>query len=295
MERGKPIHEVFKNRAHRIGVVLSRKIPRFTNWRYNEPVHAFVHQNRDGTSLVQFQRASDPGCWIEFGEVNAEGTENTHYGKETLLKAEDLGAVDAHYHNGGYEDIEIKFRDLFSKTDTKETKKSGGTSTKISLEAEEGVEGFGSIKESLEQEVHAEFAESEGTAVSNEREGEEATVVPPGKAIVVRETRRRVDSELEVTSNADFSFNLRAGAHEHRWNHGWKGKRPYGHAFWNSWQDFCDVVRGEAPDNIELATAFQHHPARHYELDVLLPLDGKVRYKVRFEGKIIKLYDVRPA
>ena len=290
----KPIHEVFRPRAQRIGFVLKNRIGRFSGWNpHGEPMHVFVHENSGG-SLVQFQRKSDPRCYIEFENVTASGTANTRYGPETILQSEDLGAVSAQYDNTqGFKPIELSFRDLFAKTDTKEKEASGGTSTKITIEAEEGIEGFGSVKESLEQEVHAEFAESEGSEVTNEREGEEATIVPVGKLAKVLLTRKRADTELEVTSNAQFTFGLKVGSHDPRWNHGWKkGGAPH-KAYWETWQDFCDVIKGEAPDNYDLADSFQRHPAHHYDLSVLDPLNSEVRYKVRFEGKIIREYTVR--
>ena len=291
----KPIHEVFRARAQRIGFVMRNRIGRFHGWNpKGEPMRVFLHDLGGGSQLVQFQRASDPRCYIEFGNVTAAGTANTRYGPETILKAEDLGAVSAHYDNtSGFKPIELSFRDLFSKVDTKESEKSGGESTKLTLEAEEGIEGFGSVKESLEQEIHLEFAESESSETTNEREGEEATIVPVGKLAKVLLTRKRADTELEVTSNADFTFSLKVGSHDPRWNHGWKkGGAPH-KAYWETWQDFADVIRGEAPDNYDLADSFRRHPARHYDLDVLDPLNSEVRYKVKFEGKIIREYTVK--
>ena len=291
----KPIHEVFRPRAQRIGFVLRNRIGRFRGWNpKGEPMDAFVHDGDGDSKLVQFRRRSDPRCWIEFGSVTADGTANTRYGPETILKAEDLGATSETYRNHGFKPVEIDFSDLFGKTDTKETDKSVGSSTKITIEAEEGIEGFGSVKESVEQEIHAEFAESESSEVKNERGGEEATTVPVGKAVHVTETRKRADTELEVFSDAQFTFNLKAGSHDPRWNHGWKRGGPPHKATWDTWQDFVDVIRGDAADNIDLAENFQRHPAHHYDLSVLDPLDGRVRYTVRFEGKIIKTYDVEP-
>ena len=50
---------------------------------------------------------------------------------------------------------------------------------------------------------------------------------------------------------------------------------------WGTWEEFVDAIRGDAPDNINLATAFKSHPARHSELNVIDPLDGQVRYTVQ--------------
>ena len=290
----KPIHEVLNKRARGIGHILKDRIPRMHDFKGQERLVPRVYPKDGGLMLVQFYRRNDIGAVIEFDNVAASGTANTHYGPETILKAEDLGAVSETIDNRtGFKEIEVSFSDLFSKTDSKETEKSGGTSTKITIEAEEGVEGFGSIKESLEQEVHAEFAESEGSEVTNERSGDEGTIVPVGKRVKITETRQRADTELVVTSNAMFSFKLNVGYHDHRWNHSWKGHRAHrDYQRWDSWQDFVDVIKGEAPSNIDLATSFMQHHADHADLWVLDELDGEVKYKVRFEGKIIKVYTV---
>ena len=226
--------------------------------------------------------------------MTAAGTANTRYGPETILKAQDLGGtslmVDA---RTAPKPIDVDFNELFSKTDTKEKSKSGGTSTKISLDASEGIEGFGSIKESITQEVHAEFAESEGSSVTNTRGGDEGTIVPVGHRVQITETRKRADTQLVVYSDALFGFSLKVGSHDPRWNHGWKKGGPPHKASWQTWQDFCDALKGEAADNIDLARSFREHPAHHYNLSVLNPLEGQVRYTVRFEGKIIKDYSVK--
>ena len=289
----RPIHEVFNKRARGVGHVLRDRVPRFHGFKGRERLVPRVYPVDGEMMLIQFVRASDVGAVIEFGNVTAAGTANTRYGPETILKAQDLGAVSEMVDNRtGYKPIEVDFNDLFSKTDTKEDTKSGGTSTKITLDASEGIEGFGSIKESIASEVHAEFSEREGSTVKNERSGDEGTIVPVGKRVQITMTRKRVDSELEVTSNAKFTHQLHVGQHDHRWNHGWKGHRGRNNFFWETWERFVDVVKGEAPSNYELAESFMHHHADHADLWVLDELEGEVKYKVRFEGKIIKDFSV---
>ena len=291
----KPIHEVFRARAQRIGFVLKNRIGRFHGWNPNgEGMNVFVHDAGGNAKTIQFQRRSDPRCYIEFGNVTADGTANTRYGKETILQAQDLGAVQETYRNNGFKEVVVSFDDIFGKTDTKKTDKSAGSSTKITIEASEGIEGFGSVKESIAQEIHEEFSESESSAVTNEQGGDEGTAVPAGKAVKITQTRKRADTELEVYSDAQFTFNLKCGSHDPRWNHGWKKGGPPHKATWATWQDFVDVIKGDAADNIDLARNFQVHPAHHYDLSVLDPLNGQVHYTVRFEGKIIKDYDVEP-
>ena len=291
----RPIHEVFRPRAQRVGFVLKNRLGRFAGWNpHGEPMNVYVRDVGGGAKLIQFQRRSDPRCYIEFGNVTAAGTANTRYGPETILKAQDLGAEQETVDNrSGSREVPVDFSDLFSKTDTKETEKSGGTSVKLTVEAESGVEGFGSIKAALESEVHAEFAESEGTEVTNDRGGDEATIVPAGQRELITETRKRADTELEVFSDAQFTHSLKCGSHDPRPNHGWKRGGPPHKASWATWQDFEDVIRGDAADNVDLARNFQVHPAHHYDLSVLDPLAGEVKYRVRFEGKITKAYRVQ--
>ena len=293
MSNARPIHEVFNKRARGVGHVLRDRVPRFHGFKGQEKLVPRVYDQDGGSMLIQFYRENDIGAVIEFGNVTAAGTANTRYGPETILKAQDLGAVSEMVDNRtGYKPIEVDFNDLFSKTDTKEDTKSGGTSTKITLDASESIAGFGSIKESIAEEVHAEFAEREGTTTKNERSGGEGTIVPVGKRVQIIMTRKRVDSELEVTSNAMFTHQLHVGQHDHRWNHGWKGHRTRDNFFWDTWEQFVDVVKGEAPSNYELGMSFMKHPASHADLWVLDALEGEVKYKVKFEGKIIKEFAV---
>ena len=290
-ERSVP--EVFDKRARGVCHALQDRVPRFAGCQGQEKLIPRLYPVDGGLMLLQFYRSSDIGAVIEFGNVTAAGTANTRYGPETILKAEDLGAVSIMVDNrGGYKDIEVNFRDLFAKTDSQEKETSGGTSTKLTLEAEESIAGFGSVKQSLEQEVHAEFAESEGSEVTNEREGEEATTVPAGKRVQIVETRRRVDSEIEVTSNARFTHQLHVGWHDHRWNHGWRGHRGRDNFAWKSWSEFEEVLNGHAPSNYALAESFAKHRLRHADRWVFDALEGEVKFKVRFEGKIIKEYTV---
>ena len=292
-ERSVP--EVFDKRARGICHALQDRVPRFAGCKGEERmVPRLVHparrhhappvlprvRHRGGRRVRQRHRRRDGQHPLRPGDhPQGRGPRRECRSRWTTAPATS--------------EIEVSFRDLFAKTDSKETEKSGGTSTKITIEAEEGVEGIGSIKESLEQEVHAEFAESEGTETTNEREGEEGTIVPVGKRVLITETRQRADTELEVTSNAVFTHQLHVGQHDHRWNHGWKGHRGRGNFFWETWDDFVEVLHGRAPSNYDLAESFAKHPLRHADGWVFDALEGEVKYKVRFEGKIIKVYTVQ--
>ena len=53
---------------------------------------------------------------------------------------------------------------------------------------------------------------------------------------------------------------------------------------WDSWSEFCDAVRGEAPDNVCLAESFKKRHPWHADLWALDPLNSEVKYNVKFEG-----------
>ena len=164
----------------------------------------------------------------------------------------------------------------------------------LHIEAEEGIEGFGSIKASLEQEIHAEFSERASSETTNEREGEASTIgtyrearpyprnSPPRRQRSSSHKRRSLhfqppswwsrpslESRLEVRpSLASLRMVLVA-----------RLCRPY--------QRRRTVEHG--PVHFFLAS-----PVPHAWKNVLDPLNSRVRYKVRFEGKIIKTYTVEP-
>ena len=290
----RPIHEVFEKRAQGVGHMLRDRIWRTRGWAANEPLTVNQINNDDGTITLQYHRESDGHGCIEFRNIKASGMEgDLHYGEETLLNSEQLGAAVEEYHNGGTHPVTVKFRDLFSHETSHETTddKSAGTSVSVEVTAEESIEGFADISETVSSEVHAEIAHSEssGESTSTEFEGEEETEVGPGECIKVTESRTRADTEQEVTGHAKFTFGLAIGKHSGGKFVGGNGR---GYARWNSWDDFLAVVNGHAPDNWPLAESFKHRHAYHADRWALDPLPSEVKYKVKFTGKQVRDYRV---
>ena len=257
----RPLYKVFEQRAQGIGHILrDRGIWRMTGFAANEAMHDYQYNNDDGSVTLAFTRKSDGKGRIEFRNVKASGLSEVNFGEETVLKSEFLGSNEEIVDNRtGTGEIEVSFRDLFAKSDekSKETSKSAGTSVSVTVSASESIEGVADFEESVTAEAHAEYSESESstTSTSKEEEGEESTTVPVGKRVRITENRSRADTQQEVTARGDFTFGIAAGKHS-------GGKFVGGHnGYWDSWSDFCDAVRGEAPDNICLAESFKHrHP-----------------------------------
>ena len=287
----RPLYEVFEHRARGIGHILrDRGIWRMAGFAANEPLHEYQYPNDDGSVTLAFVRRSDGRARIEFRNVKPAGLSEVNFGEETVLKSEFLGSNEEIVDNrDGTGDIEVSFRDLFAKSDekSKETKKSAGTSVSVTVSASESIEGVASFDESITAEAHAEYSESESstTSTSREEEGEESTVVPVGKRVRITENRSRADTQQEVTARGDFTFGIAAGKHS--------GGRFVGRfAKFDSWSDFCDAVRGEAPDNVCLAESFKNRHPWHADLWALNPLNSEVKYNVKFEGRVMRTYKV---
>lgn len=287
----KPLFEVFLPRARGIGHILRGRVYRMDGFAANEPLTVDLLSESDGTPALLFRRKSDGHGVIRIGEIMPDGLAKVLFGEEHIHKSEQIGSTEEIVDNRhGVAPIDITFRDLFSKTDSESTTQSEGGSVKLTIEAEEDIEvpgvGGGSLKESLETEAHTEFEESSGSSTTREDEGGESTTVPVGKRVRVTETRARADGDIDVTAEGRFKYKIAAGKHS-------GGRFVGGHnGYWDSFEDFSDVVRGEAPDNWDLAPSFKEHAARHADLWALDPLVASVRYKVTFEGRVLRAYSV---
>ena len=286
-EKAKPLHEVFMRRAQGIAHLMRGRVWRFDGCTSGEPLNVGLILNDDGTSTLIYTRKSDGHARIEFRNIKPDGLANVVPGDEHILKSEQLGSNEETVDNRhGVAEIEVKFRDLFSETDSKETDKSAGTSVTVSVEATESIEGFAEFSESLETEAHAEISESEGRETTKEAEGEEDTTVPVGKRVKITETRARADGTIDMMASGKFIHGIVMGKHS-------GGRFVGGHnGYWDSWEDLCDVVTGHAPDNWCLAEDFKAHRAYHADLWALDPLSATVRSKAKFTGRIVRGYTV---
>ena len=198
----------------------------------------------------------------------------------------------------GVGDVEVNFRDLFAEKETSESTHSEGGSVKTSIESEQSIEGVASFKESIEVEAHAEISESRGSETDKEDEGAEGTTVPgpvfredgtvqyPGKRVNIVETRTRADVEVDVTADGKFKHVIKIGLHSGgHFKHG-------NYVQWNTFQEFVDAVEGRAPSNWGLADSFRRRPLLDSLKWVTDELKASVRYKVKWEGRVIRTYKV---
>ena len=287
----RPIHEVILAVAQDIAFLArGRGIYRFTTIRRGEPFRAFAYPQDDGTTRLQYGRVLEHDGMVEM-HVAAGDAARVTYGDEHILKSENLPSVsevvDARDHDA---EVDVNFRDLFGKSESSESEQGGGASVKVSIESEQDVEGIAKFKESVETEAHAEFSETEGTETSQEQEGEEGTVVHAGTRARITETRMRADGEVEITAEGHFVISrLGVGLHS-------GGKFVGGHnGHWHSLDDFLDAVTGDAPSNIALADSYRTRPIGTQGRQAVERLRGfhaPLRYKGKFEGRIVKSYTV---
>ena len=302
-----PVHKVFKPKA--IGLLhlmRNRGIWGIAGVNLDHPLS--VKQYADGDDAIDLLFLLDDDHGIKFGGIKGDGLADVVYGAETISDQTDLGSVSEVTDNrNGVAEIEVDFRDLFAQSDSKETDQSSGGSVKLTLEAEQSIEGVASFKQSLETEVHTEFSESTGSETSKEQEGDEATTVPKGKRVKITQTRHRADGTTEVSAKGKFTYYIEVGkfdgnkrvkhkSHHEVFNpdltihHHIAPGTPSVH--FDSEQQLRDVVTGNAPDNWPFAGSFNARPAYHADLWALDPLDSHVRYSVKFEGRIIREFRV---
>ena len=294
MAHNRPIHEVFLRRVHGIGHIVRGRVWRMDGFAANEKLRAELQTNDDGSITLIYTRESDAHSRMEIRNIQASGLSAIHFGEETLKNPETLGSnVEIVDNRKGVGDVPVSFRDLFSKSHGKEhtDEKSAGTSVSVEVTASQSIEGVAGFEEKVSAEAHAEISESdtETEETSQEFEGEEGTTVPVGKRVRITETRTRADVIQDVTARGDFNFGIRLGKFKHG---GWQGGRDRGWVDWDSWQQFCDVIRGDAPDNWSLARSFKEHSAYHADLWALDPLDSEVKYVVKFTGRVMRSYVV---
>ena len=224
---------------------------------------------------------------VELSEIRPDGLANVVFGNENVLNSQQIGSISEEVDNrDGVGDVEVNFRDLFAEKETSDSTESSGESLKTSIESEQSVEGVASFKESIEAEAHREISESQGSETDKEDEGSEGTTVPIVKRVRITETRTRADVEVEVTADGKFNHVTKIGHHS-------GGKFVHhGYAQWNTFQDFRDVVEGRAPSNWSLADSFRKRPLLDSLKWALDELNASVRYKVKWEGRVVRTYRV---
>ena len=302
MPKATPIHEIFLSRARGVGHLMRFYFPGLDGFRSDESlsVDMIPGSGTTGPTLRYWRRwISATGKrrhgFVEFANITAADPRSVVFGPETTLKSEVIASLKEPVHNGGYAPITVKFEDVFGKetADEESEDKSAGTSVKVAIESEQDIEGFAKFKESVEAEAHAEVSESSShsEAVSTEQAGGEETEIPEGKTVIITETRSRADTVQTVTASGRFTHTVRVGQYtphvkpQHKW---WAAE-------WPSWDQFKDVVHGDAPDNWPMVETFKAHPPQHGDMWALADVNAPLRYEISFEGKIIRAYSVDKA
>ena len=283
----RPLHEVFMRRARGIAQACGERVSHIPAIRPNEPVKVTLHRDGDSSTLRFYFTNHHDAC-LELSEIKPNGLANVVFGDQNVLNSQQIGSISEEVDNlDGVGDVEVNFRDLFAEKETSDSTHSEGGSVKTSIESEQSIEGVASFKESVEVEAHAEISESRGSETDKEDEGSEGTTVPIGKRARITETRTRADVEVSVTADGKFNHVTKIGHHS-------GGKFVHhGYAKWDTWQDFVDVVEGRAPSNWSLADSFRKRPLLDSLKWVLGELNAAVRYKVKWEGRVLRTYSVK--
>ena len=289
----RPIFEVFERPAQGLLHLIRGRVWRTAGAGSGEPMSVIQKNNPDGTITLQYHRKSDGDCCIEFGSIQASDPQNVVFGEEHITKTEVLSSVTRRIDNSrDTAPDEVSLHDLFSHSSSKETEKSAGTSLEVSVSSSQDIEGFASFEESVTAEAHAEISESESSGSSEESGEDQVKTVDGGEILEVTMVSKRSDGSMSATALACFTFGIKIGKHS-----GGKfvGHHGRGYAYWESWEQMSDVVRGHAPDNVDLAAGFKQHPAYHSDLWALDTLNKncEVRYDMAFEGRVFREYTFR--
>ena len=305
-DQARPIHQVFEHKAKGLlHLMRGRGIWGLATFDLDHSLAVVEEQNDDSINLL-FKVDKDHG--VMFRNIIGAGITDVTYGEETIAEETDLGSVSEVADNRkGVGELEVEFNDMFSQSDSKESEKGGGGSIKLTVEAEQSIEGVASFKESVETEVHTEFSESTGSENTKEQGADEGTTIPVGKRVRITQTRKRADGTTQVAAKGKFNYALEFGKFDgfkrvtHKSHHEIFNPDLTIHhhissgipsvAFDNE-QQLRDVVTSNAPSNWPMAQSFIDRPAYHADLWALDPLDSSVRYQVNFEGRIVRTYRV---
>ena len=297
-DNAKPLHEVFKRRALDVGEICGERVSHIPAIFDSDPLKVALEDGTNPTLIYWFTKHHDAA--VAFEQITPAGLADVVFGEENVLNSEQLGSISEEVDNrNGVGDVEVNFRDLFAEKNTSETTDSEGGSISTTVEAEQDIEGVASFKESITAEAHKEFSETHGSETDKENEGSEGTTVPgpvfnadgsvltPGKRVRIVETRSRSDVEVEVSATGKFKHVTKIGQHS--------GGHFVHHRYsqWDSWEDFVDCVTGHAPDNWDLAASFKKHPPlKKLVKQVTTDLSAAVRYRVKWEGRVVRTYAV---
>ena len=245
MNKKTPIHEVFAPRAqnvmHMMRIYGAESLQGFSN---KEDLRVEQLSDSGGGITLRYWRRKVIGhkqrqAFVEIGNIQAVDPEKVVFGPETTSKKEVLSVRKEPVTNHGYADIEVDLANVFGKESGDETTKEagGGAEVKTTITEEAGVEGVEKFTAGIETTIKAEFSESKShtETTSHDLSGDEKTTVPPGKSVMVTETRSRADTSQEVSAYGDFTHSLKIGTYTHKV----KPEHKWSSVEWKSWGAVC--------------------------------------------------------
>ena len=288
-----PLHEVFRERAKGVAHLMRHYVGSMRGFNLDEPMTVDLSSEDGKPKLTYWRSRGNHGSWkafVQMAGITPAGVADVRFGDEHVLKSVSLGSNSEIVDNRtGSGEVSVMLRDLFSKTETEEETKGAGASLSVTVESKQSVEGVAEFGESVTAEAHAEWEETQGSESTSEAEGEENTTVPMGKRVRITETLSKADGEQDVKAKGKFTHQVRIG-----WYHGHCHYNKWTHhsTSWPTWEEFADVVHGDAPDNWPMAGAFKAKPPYHADLSALAEMEAEVEYTVKFQGRVIRSYTV---
>ena len=284
----KPVHEVFMRRARGIGHILRNHVDSMKGFAANEKLSPNLVINGDNTTLQYYRddggdrhSYKHDGC-VQIGAIQPADAKNIEFGAEHIDKSEVIAENVLIFDNrGGDSDLEVDLRSSFGESEESETSESAGASVSIEIESEQDISGVAKFREQIQAEAHTEISKRRTASTTNEDDYDESMVVLPGKRKKVTQRRSRASGEIAVTAHGDFTYSVMVGYHSHYWHHG---------IYWATWEEFSDVIQGDAPDNCPLSQLIKRQPLYHADMWVLDDIDSELRYSIKFEGRNVIEY-----
>ena len=284
------ISDVFLGRAQGVAHLMRDRVWRMTGASSSEPMQVELDESgQNPTVRYRLERDTD-GC-IEIGSITPAGIANVQYGTRIPQNSVPIASSIREEDNRfGVEPINIKFSELFGHTDTHGESHKVGGSVQVQIKSSQKIAGGSvSFDEAVTATATTEFSSSEGSTDVHNVTGEESTSVPVGKRVRFKETISLSDLVIPATAHGKFSHTFAIGKHS---GGRWKGGNGRGFGWWDSWEEFCAVVRGDAPDNWAFAKSMRDTPPWNADLWALNDIVADLKYEIRLTGATIAAYEV---
>ena len=286
-----PLHVVFQRRAQGLAHLMRDRVWRMTGCTSSEQF--LVELDEDGPyPTLRYRRVADTDGCVEFGNITPTGVASVVYGEPVQAHSEPIGS-DMHVidNRQGVSPIPAKFAEVFGHTDTHSDSHKTGGSVQVQVKAQQKIAG-GSVTfdEAITATATTEFASSTGSSDVHNISDETSIVVPVGKRVRITENRNRSDLVIQVKAQGQMAHSVAIGKHS---GGKWKGGSGRGYGYWQTWEQFCETVRGKAPDNWDFATSLREHPPWQADLWALDPLQMQLTYEITLVGAVVAEYDIQ--